>query len=61
MKISRAHVARMVQQADRDGSGEIEFPEFVELMTSKLGRAGGAVQVDYPWRKWTPQARPAYT
>jgi len=27
----------MVEQVDVDGSGEIEFPEFVDLMTSKLG------------------------
>jgi Ca2+-binding EF-hand superfamily protein len=26
----------VANQVDRDGSGEIEFPEFVELMTSKL-------------------------
>eukprot|EP00227_Mantoniella_beaufortii_P000438 CAMPEP_0197608334 /NCGR_PEP_ID=MMETSP1326-20131121/48867_1 /TAXON_ID=1155430 /ORGANISM="Genus nov. species nov., Strain RCC2288" /LENGTH=156 /DNA_ID=CAMNT_0043176519 /DNA_START=306 /DNA_END=772 /DNA_ORIENTATION=+ len=48
VKISRAQVARMVEQVDRDGSGEVEFPEFVELMTSKLGmehdtHEGGAV------------------
>lgn len=49
MKISKAHVARMVEQVDRDGSGVIEFPEFVELMTTSLGlehdeHEAGAVQ-----------------
>ena len=26
----------MLQAVDRDGSGEVEFPEFVEIMTTRL-------------------------
>ena len=36
MKARRRDVARMVNAWDADGSGEIELPEFIEMMTSEI-------------------------
>jgi len=33
---SKEEVQKMVEQIDRDGSGSIEFPEFVEMMKKKM-------------------------
>ena len=36
---TREELNRMIAEVDEDGSGEIEFPEFLQLMSKKLHRA----------------------
>ena len=33
----KEEIRKMISDADRDGSGVIEFPEFMEMMTEKMG------------------------
>ena len=36
MKESKKAVKKMLADVDEDGSGEIDFPEFLEMMTLKM-------------------------
>lgn len=38
---SKEEIRQMIADADKDGSGMIEYPEFLELMTIKLGTRDG--------------------
>jgi uncharacterized membrane protein YgcG len=38
LQASRAEVSRMLDEVDADGSGEVEYPEFVQIMSSSLKR-----------------------
>eukprot|EP00954_Amorphochlora_amoebiformis_P000819 63215-Amorphochlora_amoeboformis.AAC.1 len=33
----KEEIAKMIQDIDKDNSGEIDFPEFLEMMTAKMG------------------------
>ena len=33
----KEEMQRIIQEIDADGSGEIEFPEFMQMMTGKMG------------------------
>ena len=37
--VGKDELRRMMQEVDDDGSGNIEFPEFLELMTGQMGEA----------------------
>ena len=34
----KEEIAKMIQDIDKDNSGEIDFPEFLEMMTAKMVR-----------------------
>lgn len=36
MHMSKAEVKQVLDEVDRDGSGEVEYPEFLEIMTSTI-------------------------
>ncbi|KAH7296669.1 hypothetical protein KP509_26G033400 [Ceratopteris richardii] len=36
MRVKKSEVEKMLAEVDADGSGEVEYPEFVQIMTSKL-------------------------
>ena len=36
MKTSRGEVKKMIEEADIDGGGSIDFEEFLQLMTKKM-------------------------
>eukprot|EP00887_Chlorella_sp_A99_P006580 scaffold3.g6580.t1 len=38
LQISKREVEALLAEVDRDGSGEVEYPEFLEIMTSTLHR-----------------------
>ena len=33
--VKKAEVLRIMKEVDKDGSGEIEYPEFIEIMTER--------------------------
>ena len=35
---SKEEVRRLLREADKDGSGTVGFPEFLEIMTTKFGQ-----------------------
>lgn len=35
---SKEEVRRLLKEADKDGSGTVEFPEFLQIMTTKFGQ-----------------------
>jgi len=37
MKIDKHELKKMITEVDADGSGSIEFPEFLQMMTAKMG------------------------
>ncbi len=37
----KEELRKMLADVDKDGSGQIDFNEFMELMTSKMVRGGG--------------------
>ena len=41
---SDQEVEDMVQAADADGNGEIDFPEFLVMMAAKMGACGSQVR-----------------
>jgi hypothetical protein len=38
LSVNRAEVEAMLDEVDRDGSGEVEYAEFLEIMTKQLTR-----------------------
>ncbi|KAJ7294565.1 hypothetical protein O6H91_01G172700 [Diphasiastrum complanatum] len=36
MHVKKSEVEKMLDEVDADGSGEVEYPEFVQIMTTKL-------------------------
>ncbi|EFJ50336.1 hypothetical protein VOLCADRAFT_35532, partial [Volvox carteri f. nagariensis] len=38
IKMKRAELAQLLAEVDHDGSGEVEYPEFLEIMTVTLQR-----------------------
>ena len=36
MKVTKKEVAALLEEVDKDGSGEVEYPEFLEIMTCTL-------------------------
>ena len=37
IKVDKAELKKMITDVDEDGSGEIELPEFIQMMTAKMG------------------------
>jgi centrin-1 len=37
-EVKKEELRKMITDIDADGSGHIEFPEFLEMMTGKMGR-----------------------
>lgn len=38
LQVSQNEIKEMLDEVDRDGSGEVEYPEFLEIMTSTLAK-----------------------
>lgn len=45
LNLSPAEVGNLMKEADPDGSGQIEFEEFVTVMRSQLDKGGGLASV----------------
>eukprot|EP01018_Ginkgo_biloba_P015986 Gb_28609 [translate_table: standard] len=51
MHVKRSEVEKMLAEVDADGSGEVEYPEFVQIMTSKLETQSQEVDSDEKAKK----------
>jgi hypothetical protein len=38
LQVKRAEISELLAEVDSDGSGEVEYPEFIEIMTSTLAK-----------------------
>jgi Ca2+-binding EF-hand superfamily protein len=38
LHVKRAEIGELLAEVDSDGSGEVEYPEFIEIMTSTLAK-----------------------
>jgi hypothetical protein len=38
LDVRRQEIEEMLDEVDRDGSGEVEYPEFLEIMTTTLAK-----------------------
>ena len=38
-------IAKMIEDVDKDNSGEIDFPEFLEMMTAKMGERDSKTEI----------------
>ena len=38
LNVRRQEIEEMLDEVDRDGSGEVEYPEFLEIMTTTLAK-----------------------
>ena len=45
LKLSDEEIAKLMTDADPDGSGQIEFEEFVTVMRSQMDKGGGLADV----------------
>ena len=45
MKIDKHELKKMITEVDADGSGSIEFPEFLQMMTAKMGERDGKEEI----------------
>mmetsp|Transcript_18437 Transcript_18437/g.35231 ORF Transcript_18437/g.35231 Transcript_18437/m.35231 type:complete len:167 (-) Transcript_18437:124-624(-) len=41
----KEEIAKMIQDIDKDNSGEIDFPEFLEMMTAKMGERDSKTEI----------------
>lgn len=46
--MKRAELAQLLAEVDHDGSGEVEYPEFLEIMTVTLQRLADEEDCDKP-------------
>jgi Ca2+-binding EF-hand superfamily protein len=38
LQVKRSEIGELLAEVDSDGSGEVEYPEFIEIMTSTLSK-----------------------
>lgn len=45
----------IIAEIDADGSGEIEFPEFMQMMNGKMGKAKNREEIEKLFKKFDPK------
>eukprot|EP00164_Ancoracysta_twista_P006823 GFYU01009572.1.p2 GENE.GFYU01009572.1~~GFYU01009572.1.p2 ORF type:complete len:195 (-),score=52.70 GFYU01009572.1:261-845(-) len=49
-EVKKQDVLRLIAEHDRDGSGQIEFPDFLDIMTQKIGERDPLEEVQKAFR-----------
>lgn len=44
----KEEIKKMISDIDKDGSGTIDFPEFLEMMTAKMARSRACARAVLP-------------
>ena len=53
-EVKKEELKKMITDIDADGSGQIEFPEFLEMMTGKMGCDAPLALLSRWLRVWRP-------
>ena len=51
----KEEMKRIIDEIDADGSGEIEFPEFMQMMTGKMGAVDSYEEIMKLFNKSSPR------
>jgi len=57
VKVDKEELRKMITDVDADGSGSIELPEFIQMMTAKMGDSDTREEIEKTFKMFDPDGK----